>query len=99
MGGPPLALLYRNESGALLRASLAAQFAIGLVLSISTRALSGQMRANDLTVAMWLLLPLLLGVRLSHALTGRIEERWLRKSVLGLSGLAGVLLLLRALFD
>lgn len=96
MGGPPLALLYRNESGSLLRASLAAQFAIGLVLSISTRAVSGQMGTGDVVVALWLLPPLLLGVRASHALTGRIAPERLRNSVLSLSAFAGAMLLWRA---
>jgi hypothetical protein len=99
IGGPPLALLYRNETGAVLRASLALQFALGLVLSVSARAASGQMTMTDVQVALWLLVPLALGVRTSHALTHRVDPRVLRISVLGLSALSGALLLLRASLD
>lgn len=96
IGGPPLALLYRNESGPVLRSSLAAQFALGLLLSLTARAASGQMSRTDLEVAAWLLLPLAAGIRASHVLTTRIAPARLRAFVLALSALAGGLLLFRS---
>jgi uncharacterized membrane protein YfcA len=98
IGGPPLALLYRDESGPTLRANLAAQFGIGVVLAIVLRALSKQMSLLDVQVALWLLLPMFAGLGTSRWLAPRMNPRLLRGGILVLSGVAGLGLLVRSLW-
>ena len=99
IGGPPIALLYRNFSGGRLRSSLNAIFAIGIVLSILLRALAGEISGDDVQLAAFLLPAALLGLWLSRFLTGRAEGRRLRTAVLVVSGFSALALLARALFS
>ena len=42
IGGPPIALLYRNDEGPTVRANLGLVFAIGLTITITVRAAAGE---------------------------------------------------------
>ncbi|MEZ4432884.1 MAG: sulfite exporter TauE/SafE family protein [bacterium] len=97
IGGPPVALLYRDATGPTLRATLAAVFAVGLVITIAGRVLVGQLAEVDLRVSAVLLPGVLLGSWASGALTGRVEGPRLRAAVLWGSGLASVALAARTL--
>ncbi len=97
IGGPPLALLYRNERGETIRANLAAIFAIGLVISIIGRVLAHRILRVELLLAVAMLPALFAGVAMSGRFLGKVEGVLLRRSVLAVSGLAAVALLLRAL--
>ena len=97
IGGPPLGLLYRGERGATLRSTLAAVFMVGLAITITTRVLAGRITADDVRIGA-LLIPaqaagFLLSSRFSHAMEGRRLE----VAVLGLSALAALGLIARAL--
>lgn len=96
IGGPPLALLYRDEKGETLRATLAALFSIGLVITILARALSGNISERDVVLSAWMLPPLLLGVWASRYLLSRVEGRPLRIGVLVVSAAAALGLVARA---
>src|SRR5690606_6096198 len=54
IGGPPLALLFRRESGSFVRANLAAIYLIGLLMMIAARAISGYVAGKDVVIALWL---------------------------------------------
>lgn len=97
IGGPPVALLYRDATGSTLRATLAAVFAVGLVITIAGRVLVGQLAEVDLRVSAVLLPGVLLGSWASGALLGRVEGPRLRAAVLWGSGLAAVALAARTL--
>ena len=90
IGGPPLALLYREKRGPTIRATLAAIFSVGLVLTVSGRALAGEISWLDLHVAVVLLPALLVGLYASNPLRGRIEGRPLRVGTLALATLAAL---------
>ncbi len=95
IGGPPVALLYRKEQGATVRANLAGIFTIGVIITLFTRASAGEIAARDLEVAAALLPALLIGLALSHRTRGWVEGPWLRSGVLTLSVIAGSGLILR----
>lgn len=97
IGGPALALLYRNAKGAALRANLAVQFAFGVTFAVAMRLAFGQFTQSDGVLAAWLLVPMLLGLRLSGRLTRRIDDRRLWRGVLLLCAVASLGLLGRAL--
>lgn len=96
IGGPPLALLYRNYSGGRLRSSLNAIFVLGITLSIIVRGSGGEINADDVRIAAALLPAALLGLWVSRFLTGKVEGRRLKTGVLVVSGLAALGLLGRS---
>jgi uncharacterized membrane protein YfcA len=96
IGGPPLALLYRDASGPIIRSTLGVLFAVGILVTVATRAAMGQVTLLDLYLAALLLAPVVLGTWASRFLHGIVEGRGLRVSVLVLCTVAGVGLLLRA---
>jgi len=99
IGGPPIALLYRNATGGKLRSTLNAIFVLGITLTIVVRIVAGEISGDDLQVAGFLLPSALLGLWVSRSLTGKLEGERLRTAVLLVSGLAAVGLLGRALFS
>jgi uncharacterized membrane protein YfcA len=97
MGGPPLALLYHDAKGETIRASLATVFIFGVSLTVLLRAVSGEISRTDVEVAAWLLPAMLLGLFGGSRLANKLEGAPLRRMILGLSALAGIGLLVRAL--
>lgn len=97
IGGPPVALLYRNERGPTVRANLAGIFFTGVSITLLTRAVTGEIRPLDLELAAFLLPALLLGLWSSRWGHRWVEGRRLTAGVLVLSTLAGAGLVLRAL--
>lgn len=97
IGGPPIALLYRNASGPTLRGTLAAIFAVGLTITITSRTTAGHITLGDVRIALVLLPFVLLGLRLSRALKSWVEGPRLRRSVLLVSGAAALALAVRTL--
>lgn len=90
IGGPPLALIYRNEEGATLRSSLAAIFTIGVTINLTTLAIAHQIHRHDLSTALLLAPAVAIGLFLSRYLTGRVEGETLRRGILVVSALAAV---------
>jgi uncharacterized membrane protein YfcA len=97
IGGPPLALLYRNDRGDVMRSSLAAIFSIGITFSITARALAGEISRDDIVLAVLLFPALIAGYAIGRRFTDRIEGKPLRTATLVLSAAAAGALLLRAL--
>lgn len=96
IGGPPLALLYRNEKGPTVRASLAAIFTIGLFITIAARLLAREITARDLELGILLLPALFLGLWASRYLRGAIEGRGLRIAIFVVAAIAALGLIARA---
>lgn len=90
IGGPPLALLYQHREGPVLRATLAATFALGTALSLVALAVAGAVAPWHLGLAAALLPGTLAGVAVSSRLTGRVDGRWLRPAVLVFAALAAL---------
>ena len=95
IGGPPLALLYRDAKGPTLRANLAAVFVVGLCLTIATRVVAAAINMDDVIIAAWLMPALLLGAALSGPISKRVEGPALRTGVLVLASLAAIGLIVR----
>jgi uncharacterized membrane protein YfcA len=97
IGGPPLALIYRDERGPTIRSTLAVLFSVGLVLSLGARIATGNISGDDVRVAVVLLVPTLVGFRVSSLLLHRIADRLIRAAILGVSAFAALALLVRSL--
>lgn len=93
IGGPPVGMLYRDKDAPSLRSTLAAIFTFGLLLNLTTLALSGNLTRSDLAISGVLMVPVAIGFVLSGPLTRRVPAGLLRNSVLVLSAASAITLL------
>lgn len=97
IGGPALAVVYQRRPGPELRSTLALSYLAGLGLAIAALAAVGRVHAWHLVLALELVPGLLLGLWLSFRLAALLDRGWLRPSVLSFAGIAGVVIIVRAL--
>ncbi len=97
IGGPPVAIVYQHESGPVIRASMAAYFCLGGLVSLVGLAVGGQMSVHDLYVSLLLTPVLLLGHLVSGPLRGALDRGHTRIAVLVICGASALGLLLRSL--
>ena len=96
MGGPPAALLFKDERGPTVRSTLALFFSFGLVVTVIARIIGGRITGDDVLLGALLLPGLVAGYIASSRLRGRIDAMALRPAILAISSLAAVGLLVRA---
>jgi uncharacterized membrane protein YfcA len=94
LGGTPLALVYQDRSGAELRSTLAISFVVGIAMSLVGLGLAGKVEGRHVVLALELLPGLLVGLWASRWVVKRLDERWLRPTVLMLAAAAGVVIIL-----
>lgn len=97
IGGPPLALLYREDSGPAVRSNLAAIFAIGIAMMLGARIVSGFAAGTDFEVALWLAPAVAGGYLVARRMQSRVEGTFLRVAILAVCALAASGLIYRAL--
>ncbi len=99
IGGPPIALLYRNDTGPTVRANLGLVFAVGLCITVSVRAAAGEVSWSEVVVGAALLPAVWLGLRASRSLIPRVEGALLRNAIVVVAGGAALLLLTRGVLN
>jgi hypothetical protein len=97
IGGPPVALLYQDSGGPRVRATLAAYFTAGALLSLAGLATAGQVTGDALRTAALLAPFMLVGFALSGPARRVLDRGWTRPAVIGISVVAAVVLLGRTL--
>lgn len=97
VGGPPIALLYHDAPGPVLRATMSSYFLAGTVVSVLALTASSQFGLDDLVVSACLVPSVIVGVNISKYLRGSLDRRWVGPSVYALSTAAAVTLLVRSL--
>lgn len=97
IGGPPVALMFQDESGPTLRATLARHFLAGALVTIPALIVVGRLGLEDLLIALALLPGTFLGFSLSGRLTRMADTRTVRPLVIGLSALSAVAVAAREL--
>ncbi len=95
--GPPLALLYQHHLSETIRATLAACFVLGTLMSAATLAVAGQIRGEQLLFTLELLPALGIGLLASTWGARHLRGRDVRPAVLTFAAVAGTLALLRGL--
>lgn len=96
IGGPPVALLYQHASGPRVRATLAAFFVLGAVVSLVALGVVGQVTGHTLRVAGLLLPFMVAGFLLSGPARRPLDRQWTRPAVLGVAVVSALALLLQA---
>lgn len=98
IGGPPAALALQHEQGPRLRATLAAFFLVGSIVSLSALAVGGKLTQHQLLYGASWVPALVLGFGLAVPLQRRMHGKRVRNAVLVLAGLSSIVAIGRALF-
>jgi len=97
IGGPPLALVYQHVSGERLRATMAAYFLGGGLLSLGGLGLGGELRSSQALTAVALAPFMLAGFALGGPVRRHVDAGRTRAAVLVVCALSAVALLFRSL--
>ncbi len=98
IGGPPMALLLRNQQTASLRANLSAFFTVSCLISIAILAVAGQINRQHLYLAASLLPAVFLGFQLAKRFTHYIEKHHVQRLTQILCTLCAFALLYQTLY-
>ncbi|MFD9705954.1 TSUP family transporter [Lentzea sp. NPDC059081] len=96
IGGPMIGLVYQNQAGPQVRATLAAFFTLGAVTSIIGLSFAGNVTAHQLWSGVLLIPFLVVGFLLSTPLRGRFDAQGLRTPMLVVAGASAVVLIVRS---
>jgi len=99
MGGPPMVVVYRDESGPRIRGTLSGFFVVGLLISLTSLAYIGRFGRQEILAALALVPGIIIGFAISNRITPVIDHGYTRKAVLAVSALAGLSVILRALLS
>ena len=95
IGGPPVALLYRNTKSQEFRPSLNSVFSIGILITLSLLILSGNLYVDHLLLFMLFLPVVLVGIRVSSSLFSKVSDSFIAQSVTYFSIISGLYVILR----
>ncbi|MET9629955.1 sulfite exporter TauE/SafE family protein [Lentzea sp. NPDC006480] len=96
VGGPMVALLYQNQAGPQVRATLAAFFVLGSGASVIGLLAAGQVTAHQLWTGLTLIPFLIAGFLLSGPLRKRFDAGGIRTPMLIVAGASSVVLIVRS---
>lgn len=99
MGGPPMVVVYRDDTGPRIRGTLGGFFVCGLTISLTTLAYIGRFGQQEIVAALALVPGILIGFAASNRIAPVLDRGYTRTSVLLVSALAGVSVILRALLS
>ena len=97
LGGPPMAILYQNERGEVIRATLSGFFVLGTLLSLLFLGFAGKVTLNDFRLFVYMVPGVLIGFYLSKYAVDIVDRRYIRKAMLSVSFLAGILVVLKVI--
>ena len=95
IGGPPMALVYSNGEPRTMRATIAAFFSIGAVISVVGLIVSGEVTRHELALTAVILPGVVGGLPVSAALGNRLSPRIMRPVILAMCALSATLLFLQ----
>ncbi len=93
IGGPPVALVNQELKGTHLRATLASYFLVLAVISILGMVPAGKFGGTEVVKGLLMLPGVVLGFLLSKPFAAYLDRGYTRYAILGVSGLAGILLI------
>lgn len=97
LGGPPLALLYRDATGPDRRGTLSTIFVVGILLSLMTLGAVGEFGPRDIGIGLLLGVSLLGGAFLMAPVIRHLSDDMLRRAVLLWAAVGALAALVRAL--
>jgi len=95
IGGPPMALVYKDGDPRTVRATLAAFFSIGVVITVTGFVLSGEIGRHELALTLVILPGVIAGLPISSLLGNRMSPEIMRPLILAICALSAALLFLQ----
>lgn len=95
VGGPPIAMIYQNEKGPLVRANMSAFFMFASLMSIVALIGSGYLGLEELMLFLATAPGVVIGFLVSRWFVGRLPSARLRPIILAIAGVAGAAALVR----
>jgi len=92
IGGPPMALVYKDGDPRTVRATIAAFFSIGVVITVSGFVISGEIGRHELALTAVVLPGVLAGLPLSSVLAKHLSAAVMRPLILAICALSATLL-------
>ena len=99
VGGPPMALVYQRHTGAQLRATLAAFFTFGAMLSLVLLGVAGHVHPADFRRAALLLPAVVAGLFLSRWASRWLDRGYTRPTILVFSATVAAALLVTTVIN
>ncbi len=96
LGGPPMAILYQREKGKVIRATLSGFFVLGTLVSLLLLGLAGKVSLNDFKLFTLMIPGVLIGFYLSRYAVDFVDRGYMRKAMLSVSFVAGILVIIKA---
>lgn len=97
VGGPPMAIVFANEPGPVIRGSLSMIFVIGGTMSVAALIVVGNFGRHEAIASALLLIPGTFGFLLSKPLAAKVDEGTTRHAVLAVAVLGAVVALAKEL--
>ncbi len=99
VGGPPIAMIYQNQKGPLVRANMSAFFLTASFFSLAALLYSGYLGVRELRLFGLTFPGMLIGFWLSGHLVHRMPANGLRPVILTIAAVAGIAALVRGLMS
>lgn len=93
IGGPPMALVYKDGDPRVMRATLAGFFSVGAVISVVALALAGEIGQHELALTLVILPGVLAGLPASRILERYLPEDRMRPLILIICALSASILI------
>jgi len=97
VGGPPIAMIYQNETGPLVRANMSAFFLFASCAAVLGLILSGHLGWEEVKLCLAMLPGIVTGFILSGHVVRKLPFAALRPIILGIAAVAGCAAILRGL--
>ncbi|AKS32167.1 sulfite exporter TauE/SafE family protein [Mycolicibacterium goodii] len=97
IGGPPMALVWQNNTGARLRGTMSGFFLVGSVLSLAVLALTGAIDHHTLVMFALLIPAVVAGYALSRWVNRHLDRDRQRWAAIAISTIGAVILIVRQL--
>ena len=97
VGGPPIALIYQDQKGPLVRANLSAFFLFASIASAVALTFSGLIGARELWLFAAIMPGMLIGFYASGHLVNRVPFAALRPVILAIAAIAGITAIVKGL--
>ena len=100
MGGPPMALLYQNASGARLRSTLSGYYVVGLILSVISLVMVGRFGTQELELFLMMIPGIIIGFLFSSRSIVFLDNNELtKKSIIVVSAISALMVIAKVLLS
>lgn len=98
IGGPPMALVYKDGDPRTVRATVAAFFSVGVVITVAGFVISGEIGRHELALTAVILPGVLAGLPVSARIGDKLSPDVMRPLILAMCALSALLLFLETTF-